>query len=113
MVNKHIDQGGLGIPSVDKVNKAILGKWLWRVGELGQVLWRRILIPKYKLGNDGWCVPSQLFKTSGFWKSILSVKDDFVLWIRFRVHMAVRFAFVMTSGVGSLCFLIFLLIFIC
>lgn len=47
---------------------------------------------KYKFGNDGRCVPSQLFKTSGFWNSLIYVKDD-VPWIRFRVHDGCRVRF--------------------
>lgn len=53
-VCKPLAQGGLGIRSIVKMNKALLGKWLWRVGELGHGLWKQILICKYKLTNDGW-----------------------------------------------------------
>lgn len=35
---------------------------------------------------------TQLF-TSGFWNSIISVKDDVVPWIRFRVHDGCRVRF--------------------
>ena len=86
LICKPTEQVGLGIRSIEKVNKALLGKWLWRIGESYQGLWRQILISKYKLDDDGWCVPGQMFKATGFWKSILSGKDDFFPWIRFRVR---------------------------
>ena len=53
LICKHIAQGGLGIHSIENMNKALLGKWLWRVGNSTQGLWRRILINKYKVGRDG------------------------------------------------------------
>lgn len=34
-----------------------------------------------------------MFKASGFWKSIISVKDAFFPWIRFRVHDGRRVLF--------------------
>lgn len=48
------DQGGLGVRSIEKVNKAFLGKWLWKVEEPGHGLWKQTLLNKYKLGNEGW-----------------------------------------------------------
>ena len=92
-VCKPLTHGGLGIRSISMVNKALLGKWLWRVGLPSPGLWRKIIVCKYKLGNDGWCVPSQAYTVSGLWKSILSVKDDFQKWSRFRVHNGQRVSF--------------------
>ena len=68
-VCQPIDKGGLGICSIEKVNKVLLGKWLWRVGETDQGLWRKILLKKYNLGNDGWWVPGHGYKASDIWKS--------------------------------------------
>ena len=65
-VCKPFAQGGLGIRSIEKVNKALLGKWLWRVGDPKQGLWKRILICKYDLANMGWNVSSRDYKASGF-----------------------------------------------
>ena len=92
-VCKATGQGGLGIRSFAKVNNSLLGKWLWRIGEPTQGLWCQILIQKYKGGNNGWDVPSRISNASGFWKSILSVKEDFIRQIHYRVHDGHRISF--------------------
>lgn len=51
IVCKPIAQGGLGIRSGDKVNKALLGKWLWRLGELGQGLWSHLFQNPFEIPN--------------------------------------------------------------
>lgn len=43
--------GGLGIQSLALMNEALLGKWLWRLGESSQGLWRRIIVDKYMVDN--------------------------------------------------------------
>lgn len=85
--------GGLGIRSINNVNKALLQKWLWRVREPGQGLWKNILISKYKLSSDGWCVLNLAYKVSGLWTSVLPVKDDFVKQIQYTVHDGQRVRF--------------------
>ena len=67
---KPLSQGGLCIRSIEKVNKALFGKWLWRVGELGQGLCQKIIIGKCKVGIGAWCVPFQANKIFGLWKSV-------------------------------------------
>ena len=54
--------------------------------EVGQGLWRQIILSKYKLGNDGWWVLSQCYNASGLRKSVLSVKVEFDQRIRYRAH---------------------------
>ena len=54
IVCKPLTQGNLGIRSIEKMNKVLLGKWLWRVGDSSQGSWRPILMDKYKMGRVGW-----------------------------------------------------------
>ena len=35
-----LKEGGLGIRLLKKMNQALLGKWLWRIGDGSQGLWR-------------------------------------------------------------------------
>lgn len=43
---KPVNQGGLGIHSIGKLNKALPGKWLWKVGEPGHSLWKQVFLKK-------------------------------------------------------------------
>lgn len=45
---------GLGIRPLKIVNQALLGKWLSRIGEENNGLWRQIIMTKYKLERNGW-----------------------------------------------------------
>lgn len=93
VVCKPIAEGGLGIRAIDKMNNTLLGKWLWRMCDSSQGLWKQILIGKCKIGRDAWSVLIQNSKASGFWKSIISIKNDLDQWIRYRVHDGHRISF--------------------
>ena len=42
-----IQHGGLGVKDLQRFNKALLGKWLWRYGMDRAALWRQVVAAKY------------------------------------------------------------------
>lgn len=66
VVSQPIACGGLGIRSLFTVNKALIGKWSWRLGDVTEGLWRRIIGEKYIANHrgahgSGWLKPSPLW----------------------------------------------------
>lgn len=47
-------EGGLGFEPLKQMNQALLGKWLWRLGEEGDSLWKQVLVAKYGILRNGW-----------------------------------------------------------
>lgn len=90
---KPVDCGGLGIRSVDAINKALLGKWLWRLGDNSQGLWRQIIVDKYRVGSNGWLVPLLRYRVSSIWKSVSSVLPEFDKCIRYQVNNGQKICF--------------------
>lgn len=92
VVFQPIQHGGLGIHSIAEVNCALLEKWLWRLGEDGNALWKQPCIAKYNIHNDGWYILLIQYGASSIWKSVLSTLDNFTScnWSRVsrgsRVH---------------------------
>ena len=43
------DKGGLGIGNLEKRNKALVMKWLWRLPKEGQSLWYKVIKSKFGL----------------------------------------------------------------
>lgn len=94
-------EGGLGIRPLKLMNAALLGKWLWRLGDDCDGLWKQILMAKHDILRDGWDPQFPKPRHSGTWRGILTVKEDFVSMIRCRVCMGERIHFWLNTGVGS------------
>ena len=47
--------GGLGVRGLHKLNKALLGKWLWRFANERNSLWRKTIRRKFGESQGGWC----------------------------------------------------------
>ena len=45
------EKGGLGIQKIDFLNKALLGKWIWRDAFEKENLWKKGILVKY--GQEG------------------------------------------------------------
>ena len=62
-------KGGLGIRSLSKLNKALLGKWNWRFAMEENSVWMNIISLKYGMENGGWFsnTPRGSYRV-GLWK---------------------------------------------
>lgn len=78
--------GGLGIRSIANVNHALLAKWLWRLGDGSNALWKQLCIAKYNITNDGWDIPMVQYRASSIWKPIMSTFNDFISCIRYTAY---------------------------
>ena len=41
------EEGGLGLRKLAPLNKALLGKWVWRFAWAKDEMWKRVLVAKY------------------------------------------------------------------
>ena len=70
-------EGGLGICSFVALNKALLGKWIWRFAIEGEPLWKQVIIGKYGVEDGGWC--SRGVREGygvGVWKTIRNEREE-------------------------------------
>ncbi|RVX15105.1 putative ribonuclease H protein [Vitis vinifera] len=61
--------GGMGIHSLSILNKALLGKWLWRFANENDPLWKQIISRKYSFQEGGWCSKGDGTRVK-FWKDL-------------------------------------------
>ncbi|RVX03334.1 putative ribonuclease H protein [Vitis vinifera] len=54
VVCTHKESGGLGIRKIDFLNKALLGKWIWRFAIEEDFFWRKVVGVKYGRLGFGW-----------------------------------------------------------
>ncbi|RVW83846.1 putative ribonuclease H protein [Vitis vinifera] len=57
------EKGGLGLRKLIPLNKALLGKWVWRFANAKEEMWKRVLVAKYGQEEFGW----RTKKANGFW----------------------------------------------
>ena len=80
------EKGGLGIRNLSIVNRALLGKWVWRFTEEEYSIWKEVIKLKYQVKEGGWF--TKISRGSGgvdLWKDIskenkqLKLDSSFVL----------------------------------
>ena len=76
MVCSDKEKGGLGLRKLALLNKALLGKWIWRFACDKENLWKQVLVAKYGQEGLGW----RTKKINGafgvrVWKEILKAND--------------------------------------
>ena len=86
--------GGLGVRSLNNLNKALLGKWLWRFANERDSFWRRTIRSKFGESQGGWCSGEvrNSFGT-GLWKEIRKGWDMVRLNAKFVVGNGSRISF--------------------
>ena len=66
------EKGGLGIRRMGPLNKALLGKWIWRFAVEKEVLWKKVIGVKHGLEDGGWKSKEAWGPFGvGVWKEIL------------------------------------------
>lgn len=71
---------GLGLRCLEALNRALLGKWLWRFPLEGESLWRKIILGKFWEVEGGWITRGvrESYAIS-LWKDIRKGWEEFSL----------------------------------
>ncbi|KAJ9686353.1 hypothetical protein PVL29_015315 [Vitis rotundifolia] len=70
------EKGGLGLRKLVPLNKALLGKWVWRFARSKDELWKQVLLAKYGQGDFGWRTKKANGAFGvGVWKEIMKKAD--------------------------------------
>ena len=100
-VCKPKQEGGLGIRPLREMNRALLGKWLWRLGNESEGLWRDMMLAKYGGSRDGWDFHYASYRSSNIWKGITSVQEDFKRNLKYRVGSGEKVRFWLDNWFGN------------
>ena len=70
------NKGGLGLRKIAMLNKALLGKWIWRYACEKDNLWKQVITTKYGQEDLGWRSKKANGEVGvGVWKEILKEFD--------------------------------------
>ncbi|KAJ9693692.1 hypothetical protein PVL29_009580 [Vitis rotundifolia] len=77
------EKGGLGLRKITVLNKALLGKWVWRFAIEKDNLWKKVLVVKYGQEGLGWRTNEVRGSYGmGVWKEIM--KEACWCWDKFQ-----------------------------
>jgi hypothetical protein len=94
------DQGGLGVLDLEKMNIALLSKWLWKLfNEDG--IWQQILRKKYL--QKKLCHAVAKNGDSHFWQGLMDIKKLFWKNCRVQVRNGIKTRFWEYQWIGSSC----------
>lgn len=77
LVTQPRERGGIGIKSLDSINKALRGKWIWRYRKQEESLWKCVVVEVWgREGRGGWCAKEvrEPFCV-GVWRGIPEAKE--------------------------------------
>ena len=84
----------MGIRNLAIFNKALLGKWLWRLANENESLWKQIISSNYDLQEGGWCSKGVRDRYGvGVWKAMRNCWENFQSHSRFIVGDGTRVKF--------------------
>ncbi|KAK1281445.1 hypothetical protein QJS04_geneDACA014233 [Acorus gramineus] len=70
-------EGGMGVLDFRNMNKALLGKWLWRLLVDPEALWSRVIREKYYPACSRLnLIPRKRVSISNVWRNILEVVEE-------------------------------------
>ena len=98
------EKGGLGIRKIDLLNKALMGKWIWRFAFEKDILWKKVIGVKYGQEGFGWRTNEARGAFGvGVWKEIL--KEANWCWdnMMFKVGKGTKVKFGLITGVVTRC----------
>ncbi|KAJ9686999.1 hypothetical protein PVL29_015736 [Vitis rotundifolia] len=96
------EKGGLGIWKIDLLNKALLGKWIWRFAYEKDFFWKKVIEVKYDQEGFGWRTnEARGIYGVGVWKEIL--KEASWCWdnIEFKVGRGTKVKFWIDHWCGN------------
>ncbi|RVX11700.1 LINE-1 retrotransposable element ORF2 protein [Vitis vinifera] len=99
------EKGGLGIRKIDLLNKALMGKWIWRFAFEKDILWKKVIGVKYGQEGFGWWTNEARGAFGvGVWKEIL--KEANWCWdnMMFKVGKGTKVKFGLITGGWNLRF---------
>ncbi|KAJ9704889.1 hypothetical protein PVL29_003101 [Vitis rotundifolia] len=88
------EKGGLGLRKIAVLNKALLGKWVWRFAIEKDNLWKKVLVVKYGQEGLGWRTNEVCGSYGvGVWKEIM--KEACWCWdkLQFKVGKGTKVKF--------------------